>query len=168
METPDIIKEVEGISTPPKLPNTVADKSHLGTFIPTTVPSRRWIYWFAIFDARTCLYCYKHGNRIYGKNLIPIPAPQAHTSCRFILDYLNSLPAGTASWELMNGADYWLLHYGQLPPITEPGLKWSLWAGEEERTHRDTRPALCVQWEYTKIPTSSFQQRPGVYGTKQT
>lgn len=55
-----------------------------------------------------------HG-KIYSKYEAPLLDYQLHPNCRCIITHMNSIEVGDATKEGKNGADYWLVNYGELP-----------------------------------------------------
>ena len=81
----------------------------------TLMNSSKWKMWKAILDLRTCLICRKNHGKIYEIDEFVSPFPPVHTNCRCEIKPLEALFAGTATNEGINGADWYLKVYGELP-----------------------------------------------------
>lgn len=79
-------------------------------FVPPTVYSTNWIKWSCIIDDKTCLLCLNDNGKIFRSDKEP-----HHHNCRCSKIPLQATPAGFATNDGQNGADYWLKNYGVLP-----------------------------------------------------
>ena len=70
---------------------------------------------FDISFPKTCLTCRNCHGAIYMLDEWVNPKPPLHPYCRCIMEYLQALFAGTATIDGLDGADWWLKNYGQLP-----------------------------------------------------
>ncbi len=77
--------------------------------------SSKWKMWRAILDLRTCLICRKNHGKIYEIDEFVSPFPPVHPNCRCEIKPLEALFAGNATNEGINGADWYLKVYGELP-----------------------------------------------------
>ena len=71
--------------------------------------------WRAILDLRTCLICRKNHGKIYEVDEFVSTFPPVHPNCRCEIKLLEALFAGNATNEGINGADWYLKVYGELP-----------------------------------------------------
>ena len=86
----------------------------LDFFVPWK--SHEWVVWRSTIDPRTCWNCVENNGKIFasenvGKTVI---CPE-HFGCRCRLVGVDVLPAGYATQDGLNGADYWLVHRRKLP-----------------------------------------------------
>lgn len=78
--------------------------------------SKNYKYWKSLVDPKRCKPCeYNHG-QIYDIDQVVEPAPPVHEYCRCIIAVLEAIQAGKATKNGINGADAWLIEFGQLPP----------------------------------------------------
>lgn len=77
--------------------------------------SQRYLIWKAQLDLRTCLFCKRLNGKIYETGEPVMPEPPLHERCRCVIEYLQAFFAGTATQNGIDGADWWLKHYGMLP-----------------------------------------------------
>lgn len=70
---------------------------------------------FSIDDDRRCYSCENLHGKIYTKRETIRPKMPQHPFCRCFVKWLKAMTAGTATERGMNGADWWLKHYGRLP-----------------------------------------------------
>lgn len=90
-------------------------KGLLDTFFPETARSIRWKYWSAVLDFKLCKECRAHHGKIYAMDERPGVEPPLHDHCRCAILPMETITPGGATKDGENGADYWLVHYGQLP-----------------------------------------------------
>jgi len=78
--------------------------------------SARWVTWKAGVDLRTCDECRDLNGKVFSAQdeALQYLWPR-HLYCRCTIEALNVLPAGSATQEGMQGADYSLIHNGRLP-----------------------------------------------------
>ena len=78
--------------------------------------SSKWVIWISKDDFITCGACKKLNGKIFPTEIIKstIRWP-LHQHCRCKLQGMDVLPAGYATQDGLNGADYWLAHKGKLP-----------------------------------------------------
>jgi len=74
-----------------------------------------WRVWKTKLDFRVCLDCKELHGKIYSWVKPPLKGPPMHFNCRCDLLALETIVAGRATQDGMNGADFWLVHYGKLP-----------------------------------------------------
>ena len=72
-----------------------------------------WRVWTSALDVNVCLECKELHGKIYSW-VDPVPQ-EPHPGCRCKLPGLETIAAGKATNDGMNGADFWLVHYGRLP-----------------------------------------------------
>ncbi len=77
--------------------------------------SARWKEWCAATDSRACAACRERHGKIYAMDSAPADGPPLHPNCRCTLETLSFIQAGYATDRGEEGADYWLLVYGELP-----------------------------------------------------
>ena len=72
--------------------------------------------WKAYLDLKTCIECKElHGKIFPTESVGKMVQWPNHLYCRCTLDGMDVLPAGYATQDGLNGADYWLTHKGKLP-----------------------------------------------------
>ena len=78
--------------------------------------SSKWVMWKAYLDLKTCVECKELHGKIFPTESVKrmVQYPQ-HIACRCMLSGMDVLPAGYATQDGLNGADYWLTHKGKLP-----------------------------------------------------
>ena len=78
--------------------------------------SSKWAIWISHNDFITCASCKKLHGKIFPTEFVgSIIQWPLHTHCRCQLQGMDVLPAGYATQDGLNGADYWLAHKGKLP-----------------------------------------------------
>lgn len=95
--------------------STVQIKGLLDIYTPETSKSTLWKYWKAALDPKLCLECASHHGKIYAIDETPDIEPPLHPNCRCVIERMDAIVAGNATQDGENGADYWLVHHGQLP-----------------------------------------------------
>lgn len=90
-------------------------KGLLDIYIPETHKSAIWKYWRAILDPKLCLDCLSHHGKVYAMDEIPDVEPPLHENCRCAILPMDVITPGGATKDGENGADYWLVHDGELP-----------------------------------------------------
>ena len=103
------------LTEPGDIKATAQIKGLLDVYTPETSKSALWKYWKATFDPKLCLECASRHGKIYVIDEILDIEPPLHPNCRCIIDRMDAVVAGGATKDGENGADYWLVHYGQLP-----------------------------------------------------
>lgn len=93
----------------------VSEKARDDSFVPVTEISDRYLQWRAQIDLKTCPICRTNHGRIYEINEIIDQEPPIHPNCRCQIIELEAIKAGNATDKGIDGADYWLKHYGRLP-----------------------------------------------------
>lgn len=85
-------------------------------FSPVVSKSSQWVQWYTNFGPRTCFSCAIMHGRILNKNDDSYIKPgDIHDHCNCFLIVLLCITAGTATIDGLNGADYYIKHYGGLP-----------------------------------------------------
>lgn len=78
--------------------------------------SSRWVIWKAKNDEKACDDCKDLHGRIFPTEAVgKIVQWPKHLHCRCTLDGMEVIPAGCATQDGVNGADYWLIHKRKLP-----------------------------------------------------
>lgn len=141
-------------------------KGLLDTFIPPTGTSSKWKHWKATLDLKTCVDCRRNHGKIYAITEVPNPEPPLHPNCRCIVESMESVIAGMASNEGINGADWRLQYRGVLPDyyIHINDLIALGWRRENLRLS-----LLRGKWSAATIVMKKviFRMHRGVNGTKQ-
>lgn len=76
--------------------------------------STRWKQWFSFPDLKRCKPCKDKTGTIYPIDESVTPN-KLHARCRCFIKLLDSIKAGTCTYEGINGADYTLTHENTLP-----------------------------------------------------
>ena len=76
--------------------------------------SKRWKTWKTEIDDKTCLTCRENNGKIYPIDETPYPRPPVHLYCRCTIGKLCAIPAGNATSDGINGADWQLKYHGIL------------------------------------------------------
>lgn len=97
-------------------------------FIPPTVQSTNWSTWSCIIDKKTCLKCLSENGKICRSD-----QELYHHNCRCTKIPLQATPAGFATNDGQNGADFWLKNFGVLPEyyISEEKIRNLGWNKKE-------------------------------------
>ena len=66
-------------------------------------------------DPKACRNCEEMQGKVYSLHETPDPAPPLHPNCRCEIEVMKSVIAGFGTKDGINGADWWLKHYGKLP-----------------------------------------------------
>ena len=82
--------------------------------------SNRWKEWLLGKNPNHCWYCIKQNHKIFevidGKVCIAEEeTPPVHINCGCYLEWLRMVAIGAATMLGVEGADYWIYHYGKLP-----------------------------------------------------
>lgn len=109
------IKKVSGYILARPSPHIPQLKGLLDIYIPKTIRSSMWKYWRAIIDLKLGAGCRSRHGKIYSTDEIVYDMPPLHDNCRCAILPLEAIISGGATKDGMNGADYWLSHYGGLP-----------------------------------------------------
>ena len=123
------VKKIYGYVQKEESPSAKVSKGLLDIFIPETTQSRIWKYWRATLDLKLCQPCRDHHGKLYAIREIPDLEPPLHDRCRCAILPMEAIVPGAATKNGENGADYWLIHYGQLPDyyISEEDLRALGW-----------------------------------------
>ena len=85
------------------------------SFTPEVDVSENYKNWISENDWKRCIeYANLHG-KIWHIAEKPEPEPPLHPHCRCIIDFMESVKAGTATINETDGADWTLKHEGKLP-----------------------------------------------------
>lgn len=74
-----------------------------------------WKHWKAILAPKLCVGCLSHHGKIYRIDEEPDDKPPLHNNCRCAILQMDAIIPGEATKDGLNGADYWLVNYGELP-----------------------------------------------------
>ena len=117
-----IRKETRGI---------VLRKGRYDTYDPPTGLSSRWKHWVTEADLNVCSDCNAQRGKIYSLQEAADPAPPLHENCRCRIETMYTVLAGLGTKDGINGADWWIKHYGKLPDyyiswddLVSCGYKW--------------------------------------------
>jgi len=77
--------------------------------------STRWKVWVTVIDLKVCLPCKEKHGKIRSRQEASLDEPPLHDHCRCTQPYIETKNAGVATTAGINGADYWLYHFGKLP-----------------------------------------------------
>ena len=77
--------------------------------------SKNWKNWKAILDSKTCYDCRRTHGKIYAISEKVKPYPPLHNFCRCIIEILEAILAGNATKKGVEGADWYLKYYKELP-----------------------------------------------------
>lgn len=95
---------------------TRIEKGRLDVFFPQgVIDSMRFKNWITQLDLRTCAECRANHGKVYDRFDAPDAKPPLHTKCRCRIENMRAIPAGAATKDGLNGADFWLKYYGTLP-----------------------------------------------------
>ena len=102
--------------------------------------STNWKHWIAQMDDNLCPDCLSRHGKIYHINEKPVPKPPLHLYCRCIIIKMNSIKAGTATYDNINGADWYIKQHRKLPNnyITKDEAQKSGW-----KTNGNTLSDVC-------------------------
>ena len=90
-------------------------KGRNDTFDPPTEQSNRWKQWMTERDFRVCEDCTSMQGKIYDLWETANPPLPLHSNCRCQITVMCSVAAGYATRDGIDGADWWIKHYGRLP-----------------------------------------------------
>ncbi len=82
---------------------------------PKITTSSNYKHWISIKDASRCTPCEVNHGKIWLISEKPAPKPPAHSRCRCVIELMQSIEAGTATINGVNGADWTLKYDGELP-----------------------------------------------------
>ncbi len=88
---------------------------HGDTLSPQITTSSNYKHWVSIKDDSRCTPCEVNHGKIWLISDRPNPKPPAHPRCRCVIELMQSIEAGTATVNGINGADWTLKHHGNLP-----------------------------------------------------
>ena len=78
--------------------------------------SSKWVMWKSQKSLKTCLQCRElHGKIFPTESVGSMVVWPLYMYCCCILEAMDVIPAGYATQDGLNGADYWLTHKGKLP-----------------------------------------------------
>lgn len=79
------------------------------------VKSKKWKMWYVADDFKLCKDCEERYGVIYAIYEQVSPMPPLHLHCRCYIDRVESISAGTATDNGINGADWYLKYLNKLP-----------------------------------------------------
>ncbi len=82
---------------------------------PQITTSSNYKHWVSIKDDSRCTPCEVNHGKIWLISEKPNPKPPAHPRCRCVIKLMQSIAAGTATINGVNGADWWIVNTGVLP-----------------------------------------------------
>ncbi len=77
--------------------------------------SKKWKMWYVVDDFNLCKLCEERYGMIYEIYEQVRPMPPLHLHCRCYIDRVESISAGTATDNGVNGADWYLKYLNKLP-----------------------------------------------------
>ena len=77
--------------------------------------SNHYKAWYSKRDFRRCRFCKEMHGKIYEIMERPVPSAPAHKRCRCVIERIDVILAGMATKNGINGADWWLKKWRQLP-----------------------------------------------------
>ena len=82
---------------------------------PKITTSSNYKHWVSIKDDSRCAPCEVNHGKIWLIAEKINPKPPVHPRCRCVIELMQSIEAGTATINDINGADWTLKHHGDLP-----------------------------------------------------
>ena len=133
-----------------------------------TKESEKWNTWIAYITATTCAKCMGLNGKIFDK-YESIKIPPIYPNCRYKVDRLKAVVAGTVTVKGKNGADWWLYYKKSFREIIllKNGLK-NL-AGIKQRVILlKLLPVKCLGEICIKIRMKNYRKKREVSDMKQT
>lgn len=84
-------------------------------FMPQISISKAYKHWITKADFKRCLKCKQKHGQIYLVEQTPWKKPPLHLNCRCRIVRMQTIKAGTATVQGINGADWVIKYTGQLP-----------------------------------------------------
>ena len=84
-------------------------------FSPEVSKSRNYKHWISIPDEKRCVVCKDSHGKIYYAKEIPKRIPPVHPFCRCKIVTMDSIKAGTATKNGLDGVDWWIKYDNKLP-----------------------------------------------------
>lgn len=97
------------------LDNVFLAAFHDDNFSPNVDVSKNYKHWISEKDWKRCVDCKNLHGKIWLVDERPNPEPPLHFHCRCVIDFMESIRAGTATVNGINGADWTLKYTGELP-----------------------------------------------------
>lgn len=96
---------------------------------PQISTSTKYKHWISVEDLKRCILCADSHGKIWLISETPNPNPPIHPHCRCTIKKMQTIRAGTATINGIDGADWKLKYAGVLPDdyITLKGLKSLGW-----------------------------------------
>ena len=88
---------------------------HGDTLSPQISTSSRYKHWVSVEDLKRCILCAGNHGKIWLISEIPNPKPPTHPHCRCTIRKMQTIRAGTATINGIDGADWTLRYDKQLP-----------------------------------------------------
>lgn len=106
-------------------------------FNPIVGISTKWYNWITDLDEKTCVICQEEHGRIRASIASWSIQPPVHPHCRCIIDFMETVEAGTATIDGLNGTDYRLMMDGRLPDgyLTKKEAKRLGWVKKSGNLH---------------------------------
>ena len=83
--------------------------------LPELSKSSRYKHWLTNEDNKRCPECEAKHGQIFPINENVKPAPPLHLNCRCWIEIMETIKAGTATINSIDGADWWIANIGELP-----------------------------------------------------
>ena len=99
--------------------------------VPPSISSMKWKIWRTMISMNTCAYCLSLNGRIlsieeaFGFEMdLPV-----HQNCNCYIEFLKAITAGTATYDGMDGVDWFVKTFGYLPDnyLTQKEAKSKGW-----------------------------------------
>lgn len=85
------------------------------TLSPQISTSTKYKHWVSVEDLKRCIICADNHGKIWLISEIPDPNPPVHPNCRCAIEPMQTIKAGTATINGIDGADWTLKYEGTLP-----------------------------------------------------
>ncbi|NLW79935.1 MAG: phage head morphogenesis protein [Ruminococcaceae bacterium] len=124
--------------------------------------SERWDTWYTYIDERTCEACKSFHGKVFERDFFIWPRPPVHWFCRCEIVAMAAMTAGEATWEGLNGADYWLRFYGRLPDyyVDKKAAKSAGWKSKRGNLG-DVLPGVMIGGEIYANHDERLPDAPG-------
>ena len=125
--------------------------------------SDKWQMWKAYIDPKTCLTCRYNNGKIFGIDEVILPGrPPVHFRCRCHMQWLEVKLAGTATNKGVDGADWYLINYGELPDhyITKKEAYLLDWRPNEGNLN-DIAPECMIGGDIFENRRGQLPEAPG-------
>lgn len=85
------------------------------TLSPQISTSTKYKHWVSVEDLKRCITCAENHGKIWLLSDLPNPKPPIHPNCRCTIEPMQTIKAGTATINGIDGAD-WTLRYNKNLP----------------------------------------------------